>query len=177
MGASGGCGEIDIVEAIPGRSDQDLTSTYYSFKTADGAQTVFQRPANSVTTYIAIFDASGSGKLHLLEFPNFPFSNTISQSDVVSWIQNTPAREIVNLANPYSGPACSSSIFAGSNVAIGDDAVASNSATLSNQSTSNSSSNSLEIGLLVGATALVVVMIALVVVYVIRAKKFADQRV
>jgi len=111
VGADGGCGEIDIVEAIPGRSDQDLTSTLYSFKQSLGANGVFTRPANSISTYAVIFDGSGTGAIHAIELSDFPYSSTqIAQSTVTGWTNSNPS-ETVTLENPYTGPACAGSIF------------------------------------------------------------------
>jgi len=111
MGGAGGCGELDVVEAIPGRSALDLTSTLYGFKQSLSAGTVFPRRTTSRTTYLTIFNGSGTGSISIMEIPSFSFAGSITHSDVASWTSSATA-ETITLINPYSGPACLSSIFA-----------------------------------------------------------------
>jgi len=170
VGSNGGCGEFDIVEAIPGRSDQDLTSTFYSFKQSLGANSVFRRPVNSATTYVVVFDGSGPGKIQVMEFPNFPFNAQISHSDVVQWISNSPAREVVTLAYPYSGPACSASIFGNPS----QKALADSSSAFNEQPGSSSVSTPIIIGLSVGG---IIIFVGLVVLVIVLTRKSSEETV
>jgi len=94
-----------------------------------------------------------------MEFPNFPFSGQISHSDVLYWLRNSPAREVVNLANPYTGPSCPGSIFA----TFGTFAAqAGDSASFAQQSEA-SPNYSVAIGVSAGCVILAVIIIVVVV--------------
>ena len=58
---TGGCGELDIAEAIPVRSDQELITQMYHFDVSKskGTSGIFTRPTTVNATFITIFDGQG----------------------------------------------------------------------------------------------------------------------
>jgi len=82
--------------------------------------------------------------------------------------------QLTDLGSEYLSQPCGSGPF----TAIGDEAIASNSATLGQQqSTSSSFSNPLDIGLTVTLVVLVVVLTAVVIIFVTKSKRKIQERV
>jgi len=61
----GGCGELDIAEAIPTRSDQELITQMYHFDSnkSKGSAKFFTRPTTSIATFLTLFDGTGTRSL------------------------------------------------------------------------------------------------------------------
>jgi len=107
MGGAGGCGELDIAEILSTGSEQ-CTSTLYSFKQSIGASDYFQRPTTVPTTFVVVFDGSGTGTISILSVNSFPFASvSIPQSVVQSWITSAKPTPVV-LEEPYTGMSCTS---------------------------------------------------------------------
>jgi len=116
MGASGGCGELDIAEVVPApwNTPYACTSTFYSFKQSLGCSDHFVRPVNSSVTYIIIFDASGTGTITILaNSETFTYANSFPQADVNMWVNSANPISQVALGDPYTGQECTGLSAAG----------------------------------------------------------------
>jgi len=119
-GAAGGCGELDFAEAVPNSPNISLYATLYSFKQSLGSSAWFNRPVSSYLTFVAVFNATGSGSISLFTMnsadtvsaspPFFPFNSTsIPISQVQSWISNlniSGQASNLFLLHPYTYSQC-----------------------------------------------------------------------
>lgn len=93
VGSPGGCGELDIAEAISQNPNQ-LISEIYSFKGATGSgASYFPRPASGTATIVAIFDVQ-TDSISIVRVTSWDFTQSQIARSTVDGYLNAPAMHV-----------------------------------------------------------------------------------
>jgi len=157
MGAAGGCGELDVSEVIPGRPTDECTSTLYGFKQSLGCNDWFVRPVSAPVTYVIVFNASGSGKVSIIEQDNsFSYASNYPQAVVNQWI-SAIGPSIVSLNNPFTSANCPVI-----------------TAVTADETTNGAMNAEMWIGIVVGVVVFLIVIVVIVVFVVLKRKRQSE---